>query len=232
MLAGTPARADGDSKGNRADQPEEDDFTSTPYTRYGEFNSEKDEQDDTNFFQNGRFFGISLGTGYEAVTGNRGQLWQGGFPLLDFKLLYWFSFNFAMDMDLYWAQHFYQDTQVGTATVNMVHLGIDLRYYFDTKDLSSAISFANPYITGGIGSYTATANSSTEGAQSADTEMGGDLGFGFEFALNPHKTYLDADVKVNYFVLQDTYAPQSIGSTLPDLTGLFVTFTISVLFTW
>lgn len=142
-----------DQKNDRTTEPEDDDFSSTPYTRYGEFNSEKDEEEDTNFFQYGRFFGVAVGGGYEAITGNRGQLWQGGFPLLDFKLLYWFTFNFAMDMDIYDVSHFYNTTSNGTSTVNLIHLGIDLRYYFDTKDLSSAISFANPYVTGGVGTY-------------------------------------------------------------------------------
>lgn len=53
---------------------------------------------------------------------------------------------------------------------------------------------------------------------------------GFEFAINPRKVYLDTDIKVNYFILSDTYAP--VGTSLPDLTGLFVTFTMSLLFTW
>ena len=30
--------------------------------------------------------------------------------------------------------------------VNLALLGAALRYYFDTKDLSAAVSFANPYI--------------------------------------------------------------------------------------
>src|SRR4051812_45090894 len=77
--------------------PEEDDFSTTPFTEYGEFNNqEAEEEEDTKFFQYGRFFGLSIGFGTQGVTGNRGQLWQGGFPMVEFKLHYWFDFNIAM----------------------------------------------------------------------------------------------------------------------------------------
>ena len=108
------ARAEGPPGGDKADkgktvQPEEDDFSNTPFTEYGEFNEEADEEADANFFAHGRFFGVSLGLGFEGVTGNRGLLYQGGFPMVNGKIHYWFDFNFALDMDFYFASHFYTD---------------------------------------------------------------------------------------------------------------------------
>ena len=79
-------------------QPEEEDFSSSPFTEYGEFNEEQDEAADTKFFQYGRLFGVSLGLGFEGVTGNRGLLWQGGFPMIEMKVHYWFDFNVALDL--------------------------------------------------------------------------------------------------------------------------------------
>ena len=38
---------------DRTNKPEEDDFTQTPYTEYGSFNEEKEEEEDTKFFQYG-----------------------------------------------------------------------------------------------------------------------------------------------------------------------------------
>src|SRR5947209_990104 len=46
----------GGPRGDRTLQPEEEDFTNTPYTEYGEFNEEEEEAADTRFFQYGRFF--------------------------------------------------------------------------------------------------------------------------------------------------------------------------------
>src|SRR4051812_26437303 len=99
-----------DEPSGRTNLPEEDDFKGSPYTDYGEFNNqEAEEEADTRFFQYGRFFGISLGLGTEQVFGNRGALWNGGFPMIELKLHYWFDFNFALALDVFSAPHFYED---------------------------------------------------------------------------------------------------------------------------
>src|SRR5881628_3466051 len=67
-----------------------DDYSETPFTEYGEFNEEEEEADEAKFFQYGRFFGVSVGSGFQGATGNRGLLYQGGFPTLDIKVHYWF----------------------------------------------------------------------------------------------------------------------------------------------
>src|SRR5438045_3135633 len=67
-------------------QPEEDDYSATPFTEYGEFNEEAEEATDQKFFQYGRFFGVSVGLGLDGALGNRAKLWRGGFPMIDFKL--------------------------------------------------------------------------------------------------------------------------------------------------
>src|ERR1700756_3704439 len=93
--------------GDRTTKPEEEDFSQTPYTEYGSFNEEKEEEEDTKFFQYGRFFGVSLGLGVETISGDRGTLYQGGFPTFDAKIHYWFDFNFALDINFYLAQHYF-----------------------------------------------------------------------------------------------------------------------------
>src|SRR4051794_33185738 len=85
------AQAPSNGAKNGSHPPDEEEIgNGTPFTEYGEFNEEADEEADTQFFQHGRFFGVCLGLGYESVSGNRGALWQGGFPVFDFKLQYWF----------------------------------------------------------------------------------------------------------------------------------------------
>lgn len=236
------ARADGPAGqggagGDKAKvfQPEEDDFSNTPFTEYGEFNEDGDEEADAKFFAHGRFFGASLGLGFEGVTGNRGLLYQGGFPMVDLKLHYWFDFNFAIDMDIYYAKHFYMDPDpsVGHVDVSLIHAGLDVKYYFDTKNLSSAISFANPYVMAGFGSYTQSKSSfAANTTEAPDTGIGMCLGGGLEFAISPKKTYLEFEGRYHIVTFADTYDTnfQSIGIT--DLTGGFYTFTANVLFTW
>lgn len=215
-------------------KPEEDDFSSTPFTNYGEFNEEEEEAADTRFFQYGRFFGVSIGVGYEGVSGNRGILWQNGFPMVDFKVHYWFDFHFALDLGFFTAPHFYEVQSTGEhVDITMIWVGVDLKYYFDTSNLSAAISFANPFLLLGAGSFTKSQTSVTQGTTDSEGAFGLSAGAGLEFAVKPKKIYFQLEGKIHLATFNDTYtsAFQSTAS-IENLTGFFYTFTGNLLFTW
>ena len=229
----TPAYAAGGS-----DRPiqDDEDFTPTPSMGYGEFNEESEEEADAQFFQHGRFFGVSIGLGTETVDGYRGVLWQGGFPTFDFKLHYWFDFNVALDLGATISTHYFQ-TDVGGrghVDVSMVRAGVDLKYYFDTKNLSAPISFANPYVLLGAGNFTKTENSFTQGISEPQSSIGLSGGGGLEFAIKPRKLYFELEAKIHVVNFRDTHTTeyQKQDPSLPDLTGRFYTFTGNILFTW
>lgn len=214
-------------------QSEEDDFSSTPYTEYGEFNEEEDEAAETRFLQHGRFFGVSLGLGYEGVLGNRSLLWQGGFPAVELKLHYWFDFNLAMDLGFYTASHFYETSvrNAGHVDAYIFRLGVDVKYYFDTKNVAAPISFAHPYVLLGAGSFSKTETSQTQATTTPDSAFGLSFGGGLEFVMSPRKTYFALEAKVHPLTFKDTYTPDYLPS-IDDLTGVFYTVMGSILFTW
>ncbi|MEO5970036.1 MAG: outer membrane beta-barrel protein [Bdellovibrionia bacterium] len=218
----------------KSDKTEEEDYSNTPFTSYGEFNESEDEEADSKFFQYGRFFGVSLGLGAEFLDGNRGALWQGGFPMVDFKLHYWFDFQMALDMGFFTAQQFYDTTVkgLGHVDVNVVHVGVDVKYYFPTKNLSAALSFASPYLLAGVGSYSKTENSQAQSTQDPDTSLGVTLGLGLEFVLSPRKSYFELEAKGHYVVFKDTYTTNFQATGIQNLTGNFYTVSGSILFTW
>lgn len=219
---------------NRVDQPEDEDYAGSPFTRYGEFNESNDEEADTRFFQQGRFFGVSLGLGMQTASGNRGALWQGGFPVVDFKLHYWFDFNFALDLGFFTAQHYFDTTvqSLGHVDVNLLHLGVDLKYYFNTHNLSAPISFASPYILVGAGSFSKTQNSNTAQTQDNDTSIGVSLGGGLEFVIDPRKLYFELEGKCHVVTFKDTFTTNFQPMGLSNLTGSFFTLTGNILLTW
>ena len=230
-----PPPPSSDTKENRVNKPEDEDFSGTPFTQYGEFNEASDEEEDARFLQFGRFFGFSLGAGFQMVEGNRGTLWQGGFPVVDFKLHYWFNFNVAIDMGFRTAQQYFEDTstlQLGHVDVNMLWVGIDVKYYFDTQDLSAPISFANPYLLLGAGSYSKIQTSNLQQTQDSDNSLGVSAGAGLEFVMNPKKVYFSLEGKANLVTFKDTYTTLYQGVGLQNMTGNFYTFTGSILFTW
>ncbi len=176
--------------------------------------------------------------GYEGVTGNRGKLWKGGLPLIDFKVHYWFDFNLALDLGLFFVSHNYEFTDPNsllktTVDVRMFHVGLDIKYYFETQNMSSAISFANPYILLGVGNYTKRQQSPDLGISPSDYAFSIAGGAGLEFPIKPRKTYFSLEGKVYKASFADsTTSLFSSTRGLSDLSGMFYTVTGSLLFTW
>jgi hypothetical protein len=239
-VASHPARAAApdDKKDPKTNQPEEDDFTGTPYTEYGEFNEEEDEEEDSKFLKFGRLFGVSLGLGFEGVDGYKGVLYEGGFPVIDGKIHYWFDFHFALDLDVAWAQHAYNDvgtTQAGRVSVNIIRFGLDAKYYFDTHNLAAPLSFASPYLIVGFGAFAKSESSAKRDENVNDTAVGFSPGMGLEFAIKPRKVFLALEGKYNVVNFpKDSGTERFLNSTpkLDDFTGNFFTFIASMLITW
>jgi len=227
---------------SKTDRPEEDDFKPTPYTSYGDFNSEDDEAEDTRFFQYGRFFGLSIGAGYEGATGNKGLLYNGGFPAFELKVLYWFDFQLALALGVYTAKHFfngeltaYSDATIYRYDLNIFKVGADLRYYFTTKDLSAPITFASPYLTAGFGTYSRSLTNKTNAAQPIEeTSVGFNAGAGLEFVVKPKKSYFNLEGKIHVVDFEDSQAKVNLsgGTSLKDQGGMFFSLMGSFLFTW
>jgi len=227
LQAGLAPLAHAQGKTDKSLQPEEDDYSNTPFTQYGEFNGDKDEEEDTKFFQAGRFFGVSAGLGFETASGNLGALYSGGFPLIDLKVHYWFDFNFALDVGFSSVNFNYVNTN--TQNVNIIRVGVDLRYYFDVRNVTAAISFANPYILIGAGDYTKNETDAITQVTNNFSSFGFCAGGGLEFALKPKKAYFQVEGKVHFVNFSDT---QSATGGLPNQTGQFYSLTGNFMWTW
>ena len=203
---------------------------SSPYLDYGDFNSSDEEDTDTLYFQYGRFFGVSLGLGYQTATGNRGLLYAPAFPRVDIQLHYWFDFQFAMALGVFFATHNFTD-QGTTTTVKLLGYGVDLKYYFDVRNASAAISFANPFLVFGAGEMSKTQSTITSTAPDSDSSFTVGIGGGFEFPISYKKTYLILEGKYNTQSFADTAEPK-YSDRVPDLSGGFFSLMAHLLFTW
>jgi len=207
----------------------------SPYVEYGDFNMAEEENQDALYFQYGRFFGISIGLGYQTATGDRGRLYQAAIPRVDIRLHYWFDFNFAMDLGVFFATHDFNYTPTGGQTtpyqVSLIGYGIHLKYYFDVRDSSAALTFANPFIEGGIGDWSESMSSSALSAPVTDSTISVDFGGGLEFPIAHKKTY---------FILEALYHTQNFtdsndnqfNNVVPDLNGGFFTLMGHFMFVW
>lgn len=226
--------------GGRTVTPEEDDYRQTPYTSFGEF-SDEEEAEDTRFFQYGRFFGVSLGLGYEGALGNRGSLYTGGLPAFSLRVHYWFDFNFALTLGIYSAKHQYTGSKDSGGSnaqkndVNIFAFGSELRYYFDTKDATAPITFAGPFLQVGVGSYSKSENDvGSPGSDSKNAALGLSFGGGLEFPLKPRKSYLNLEAKFHAVSFDDDglQVTSTGGKVVKDTSGMLFTMMASILFTY
>lgn len=202
----------------------------SPYLEYGDFNMTEEENNDAVYFQYGRFFGISLGMGYQTATGNRGKLYQAAIPRLDIRLHYWFDFNFAMDIGVFFATHNYE---YGSTTYQnkLLGYGLHLKYYFDVKDASAALTFSNPFIEAGLGQWSMSETASSRSAPDVDSTLSADFGGGLEFPVVHKKTYIIVEALYHSQSFADS-ASKAFINTVPDLNGGFFTLMIHAMFVW
>lgn len=241
LLASSVAQAQsrGAPKG-AADEPvggAGDEIISGPFSEYGEFDSSEDEAADERFFQFGRFFGVGLGFGSTTATGNAGQLYQGGFPTVDFRIDYWFDFQFALQFDIANSKHNYDVQPDGLTDVNLFRTMIQVKYYLDTRDLSAPITFVSPHLIAGGGFYRRTDNVEGSDATTANTTetvnaFGFNAGLGLELTLKPKKTYLQFEGLVHFVQFSDQFDQKFARAGIPDKTGAWISAGVSILWTW
>ena len=219
---------------------QDDDIVSSPYSGYGEFNNDEDEAQDEHFFQYGRFFGVGLGIGATSPTGNAGRIYQGGFPTLDFRLICWLDFNFALALGIQNSKHSYDIQPDGATSVNLFRLIPQIRYYFDTHNLSAPISFVGPYLIAGAGIYRRTdnigagsASTTTAGVVQEEQGMGFNLGAGLELTLKPKKTFLNIEGMAHFVNFNDQFDSKfNTTAGIPDKSGSWFSISAILLFTW
>lgn len=212
-----------------------DEFSETPFTKYGEFNEDEEEAEATLFFQYGRFFGFSVGAGMNGVTGNRSLLWEGGFPLISIKVHYWFDFQFALDIEFMTVSHNYTGAD-GTTNVDVsfTRFGVDFKYYINTQNLSDAVTFASPYIIFGGGVYTKSELEAIDPDNpDTDSKFGVNVGLGLEFPISHKKTYFALEAKFAFVSFTDRAGDEaSRARNIENLEGLFYQITGNFMFTW
>jgi hypothetical protein len=229
----------GDSSKPQSEYEVSDENISGPYSEYGEFDSEADEAADEKFFQFGRFFGVGIGAGSTVATGNAGRIYQGGFPTLDFRLAYWFDFNFAFQLGVQNSKHQYDLEPDGLTAVNNFRILFEFKYYPDTRNLSAPITFIGPHLIAGGGYYQRTdnigsgeSNPQNVGVVQAENAFGFNFGAGLEFTLQPKKSFLQIEGMMHLVQFGDHFDTKFRSAGINDRSGAWVSVIAALLFTW
>jgi len=123
--------------------------------------------------------------------------------------------------------------------VNITRTYFSYRYYIDTTNLGTAITYSNPYLTGRL-EYWYVTNKFRDRPIPNDTGggLGLGLGFGLEFPIVIKESYLNLELLYHSVAFHDKYTsdyqPAEAGKTggFSDLSGNVFTTMVHYVFNW
>ena len=213
--------------------------------------------EDERFYRYGRFFSFNMGLGITDFTGNRGAAYTfDDHPTFHLSFNYFVNFQFSVALGLEFSKHTmifdtfsvgFQTVQPGAIEISMLRSFLAFRYYVDTTNLGTAITYSNPYFVV-RGEYWRQTNKFVERDNIPDQKGGGigmGIGFGLEFPVILKERYINVEFlwhAVNFFDRNDTDFAQirdANGNPDPrsefgydDLTGNVWSIIISYNITW
>jgi len=208
--------------------------------------------EDERFYRYSRFFGVNIGIGSTTFTGNRGLAYTDQHPSFALTLMYFVDFQNVFIMGFEYSKHTIYvdgfvlgvDQVIGAVESNMLRPFFGFRYYIDTNDLGTAITYSNPYFVGRF-EYWYQTTIYVDNDDISDKSGGGigtGFGFGLEFPIEIKKSYFNIEFQyhiVNFndknttnFRRDPNRTDAESGNTFDDLTGDVLTFFGSYNISW
>lgn len=218
---------------------------------FSDFNEELiDNQmaEDERFYRNGRFFSFSLGVGLTSFDGNRGAAYNNEPPTYALGMNYFVDFSTSFGLGFEFSKHNFiidQPTKSfaanppGLIEVSALRFYFGYRYYIDTADLGTAITYAHPYFTARM-EYWYLTNKFIDQTNLANDTGGGfgfGVGFGGEFPIKIRETYINVEFLYHSVNFHDKftqkYKPlQEGGFGFDDLSGNVFSSIMNYVMSW
>ncbi len=208
--------------------------------------------EDERFYRYARFFSVNLGGGFTTFTGNRGTAYDDNHPTFHLSMNYFLDFQSAIILGLEYSKHTmildtvvngYKDQGIlGAVVTDFTRVFVGYKYYVDTTDLGTAITYSNPHLIGRLEYWYQT--SKFIDLQGLPKDSGGGIGtgigLGLDFPVEIKKSYIGIEALYHVVNFYDKFTqdfrqiPGNAKSTYgyEDLTGNVMTLIISYNFTW
>lgn len=239
---------------------EDDDLSTGGGDIFNDFNEDVEEAsvvEDERFYKYGRFFTFQLALGLTTFQGNRGLVTQDDHPTYGFGVGYFSDFQTYYGLGFEFSKHhmFFDyptngcsncDPGFGFIDVSQLRFYFSYRYYVETANLGTAITYSNPYFIGRM-EYWYTSNKYLDQTSKGSDSGGGlglGLGFGLEFPIKIRESYLGVEFlwhRINFFdKFTQEYRPcdkvtdsnPRCGAGVDDLTGDPYTVMVSYVMNW
>lgn len=213
---------------------------------FSDFNEEVEAtriMKDERYYQYSRFFNFEISLGFTSFDGNRGSAYDNNNPSFGGSVHYFMESNLTMGIGIAFSKHamliekptrgYPQEGGVGLINVDLMRGFFTLRYYIDTTNLGTAITFSNPYLVGRA-EYWYESNKFID-QPNIDKETGGgigfSLGFGLEFPIEIKEYYLGIEFLAHNVSFPDKYT-QKLEPLYPNLNGYGYSLMFSFTQTW
>lgn len=184
-----------------------------PFSDYNEVEQSAEEEADINFFKNGRFLTIGAMIGYRGFTDGFSQGYTPS-PSWGFQFSYFFDLQLATSLSYSISDHsvdfksyndasFTSISEQYTGTVNIQSFDLNVKYYFNTENVTRGLADLNPYILLGVGQFVRTYNLSKVLPLTPDRPVGFKLASGIEIPLMRHRAYLGLQATYHYVQFPD-----------------------------
>ncbi len=205
--------------------------------------------EDERFYRYGRFFSFNASLGLTTFDGNRGIAYENQPPTFGISFTFFKDFFTALNLGLEYSKHsmflkdpvkaFPNDPAPGFIDVSMLRVFLGYRYYFDTANLGTAITYSNPYLVGRLEYWYQTNKylDQTELPHDTGGGLGFGLGFGLEFPVELKESYVGLEFLLHTVNFPDKnsqkYAPVTPGAYgFDNLGGNAYSTMVSYVFNW
>ncbi|MBF0208592.1 MAG: hypothetical protein HQK53_17090 [Oligoflexia bacterium] len=175
--------------------------------------------EDERFYRYGRFYSLGLSAGLTTFTGNRGRAYQDMKPALGLSLLYFMNFQMSFGIGAAYSKHYMMindrtvgydnEGGAGLIEVNMFRSYVLYRYYLDTADLGTAITYSNPYLTLRLEFWNQTNKfQDIQKETNSNGALGVAFGGGMEFPVKIRESYVGVEALYHMINFRDTYTTE------------------------
>lgn len=183
----------------------EGDDSYDPFSDYSEFDEASDEEADINFFRNGRFVTVGFGLGMRGFTGQLNKLYGSG-PTYGLFLAYFFDLRLALELGFQTGDHAFKvtngtDKLAGNVSLTFIHM--NLKYYFNTQNVTRGLADLNPYFLGGFSQVYRTYTIEGGDLPSREATIGVNGGLGIEIPIMRRKAFFGAQATYRYVNFKD-----------------------------
>jgi len=220
------------------------------FTDFSEDVEDAQVTEDERFYRYGRFVSFAIGLGLTTFDGNRGIAYENSPPTIGLGFTFFKDFQTALNLGFAYSKHSmflpekvvgFPDPTPGSIDVSMLRVFLGYRYYIDTANLGTAITYSNPYLIARL-EYWYTTNKYLDMEEVPNDSGGGlgaSVGFGLEFPIEIKESYVGVEFLFHTVNFHDKmtlkYAPDTAnGGTFgyEDLSGNVYSTMLYYVWSW